>query len=217
MTRTKKPPSKKALPILPALLIALAVVVLLTASGFGFAANQETHDSFCASCHSQPESTYYQRSTAAQPVDLASYHTTQNVQCINCHSGLGVTGRLAAELLGARNAMKWYTGTAVQPAPLTVAINDENCLKCHQDVTQKNFSPKENLPGAGRGDEGGLNNHWHVFLARWQASDPNAATCVSCHPAHSTDGSSQTGYMNLQTVQDVCQACHQNLNTEGGG
>jgi nitrate/TMAO reductase-like tetraheme cytochrome c subunit len=220
MTRNKKSHTKKPFPVVLVLLIALAAVVLLTAGGFGFAASQETHDSFCASCHSQPETTYYQRSTAAQPVDLASYHTTQQVECINCHSGVGLTGRLAAELLGARNAMKWYTGTAVQPAPLTVSINDENCLKCHQDVTQRNFSPKENLTapgGRGEDDEDGRNNHWHVFLARWQAADPNAATCVSCHPGHTTDGSPQSGYMNTQTVQEVCQACHQNLGREGGG
>jgi predicted CXXCH cytochrome family protein len=216
----KKSRSKKPFPIVTALLLALAVAILLTAGGFGFAASQESHDPFCASCHSQPETTFYQHSTAAQPVDMASFHTTQNTQCISCHSGAGITGRMAAELLGARNAMKWYTGTAVQPAPLTVAIGDQNCLKCHQDVTQRNFSPKEQmtLPGGqGGGREGGRNNHWHEFLARWQAADPNAGTCVSCHSGHMTDGNPQNGFMNDQTVQAVCQACHQVLRTEGGG
>jgi hypothetical protein len=220
MASKKNSSDKKSFPILPAVLIALAAAVLLTAGGFGFAATQETHDSFCASCHSQPEATFFQRSTAAQPVDLASFHTTQNVQCIGCHAGPGISGRMAAEMLGARNAMKWYTGTAVQPAPLTVAIKDKNCLKCHQEVTQRNFTPKENLSapgGRGEGGEGGRNNHWHTFLARWQAADPNAATCVSCHPGHTTDGNPQNGFMNPQTVQAVCEACHRVLRTEDGG
>jgi nitrate/TMAO reductase-like tetraheme cytochrome c subunit len=62
------------------------------------------HDQFCASCHTQPESIFFQRSTGALAVDLASFHTTQKTRCIDCHSGPGLFGRMQAELLGARNA-----------------------------------------------------------------------------------------------------------------
>ena len=41
----------KTSPILIALLAAFGLAVILTASGFAFAATQETHDSFCSSCH----------------------------------------------------------------------------------------------------------------------------------------------------------------------
>ncbi len=106
-------------PIMKVGIAALGVAILLTASGFTFAATRETHDSFCASCHTQPESTFYQRSVDPQPVDLASAHTPKNTRCIDCHSGVGVFGRVQAELLGAHNALAYYTHTAVQPAKLT--------------------------------------------------------------------------------------------------
>ena len=182
--------------LLKALLAAFGLAALMTAGGFAFAATQEQRNSFCASCHTQPETTFYQRSLAAQPVDLASAHMPQSAQCIDCHSGSGVTGRLQAELLGAHNALLFYTGQAVQPAKLTQRINDESCLKCHQSVT---------TAGTGR------NNHFHAFLARWQAADPNAGTCVSCHGGHSTDGSAQTRFMNDVQTRTVCEACHRVL------
>ena len=128
---------KKSFPYLPVVLALLAFGVLMIAGGFTFAATQESHDSFCASCHTQPELTFYQRSTDAQPVDLASFHTTKDTRCIDCHSGAGVPGRMGAEMLGAHNALAWYSGTAVQPAKLTSPIGDENCLKCHQDLLNR--------------------------------------------------------------------------------
>jgi NapC/NirT cytochrome c family, N-terminal region len=189
--------------------------VVFTAVGFTFAANQEQHDSFCASCHTQPETTFYQNSTAAQPVDLASFHTTRQTRCIDCHSGAGLLGRVRAELIGARNAAKWYSGTAVQPAVLTFPIGDGNCLKCHQAVTQRGFVPQEQItvPGSqsGEGEGGGRSGHWHQFMARWQAAAPNAGTCVSCHGGHTTGAAAQSGFMNAQNVQDTCNACHQVL------
>jgi nitrate/TMAO reductase-like tetraheme cytochrome c subunit len=144
------------------LLIACGVALLFTAGGFSFAATKETHDNFCASCHTQPESTFYQRSIAAQAVDLASIHTAKSVRCIDCHSGVGVIGRIQAEMLEAHNALAFYTGTAVQPAILTKPVGDDSCLKCHQNVT---FDRSRN-------------NHFHAFLARWQAVDPNASTLL---------------------------------------
>lgn len=206
-------PRKKYLLSIPALAVLAALAVSLTVGGFTFAASQETHDSFCASCHTQPETTFYQRSTTNPPVDLASFHSTQNTLCIDCHSGQGIFGRVQAELMGARNAAKWYTGTAVQPAVLTYAIGDQNCLKCHQDVSERGFTPKEQItvPGVrtrGEEDEGGQ-GHWHTFMARWQATTASAGTCVSCHSGHATGSTAQSGFMNAQNVLDTCDACHQ--------
>ena len=200
-------------PIFGAVIVA---ALLAVAGGFAFVANQESHDSFCSSCHTQPETVYYQREVAGQPVDLASFHTTQNTQCIACHSGQGVLGRISAELQGTHNAFLWYTGRAVQPAVSTEPIGDGNCLKCHQAVTQRGYIAQEqiSLPGVnggGREHEEGRTNHWHEFLSRWQAVDSNAGTCASCHAGHATSGSTQTGFMNAQNVQQVCNACHRVL------
>jgi len=64
-----------------------------------------------------------------------------------------------AELLGAHNALAFYTKTAVQPAKLTRPIGDENCVKCHQNVL-----PNRNM-----------NNHF-TFPSKMAVDGPNAAT-----------------------------------------
>ena len=213
------PPKPNKFPFLTVAVAVIALGVIFTVGGFTFAATQEQHDSFCSSCHSQPESTFYQRSTASQPSDMASFHTAQETKCIDCHSGVGMQGRISAELMGARNALFWYTGTAKQPAPVTIPIGDANCLKCHQDVVQRGFTPKEQITVAGGGGRGreGRNNHWHEMLTRWQSASPTAATCTSCHNGHNSGGTAQTGFMVDQTVQVQCDACHQVLRREGGG
>ena len=179
----------------PVLIIPLAVVaaiLVLGGAGFAFAASQEETNSFCASCHSQPESTYYQRFRAATAVDLASDHyIKKQTKCIDCHSGNGLGGRLSAMMMGARNAALWFSGTARQPAPLDFPIPDENCLKCHQTVVTQ-ADP----------------NHFHMLLQQWQAADPSAATCVSCHGGHATDGDPSIALVNVSRTQLVCNACH---------
>ena len=212
MNKEPSAPRKKRFPWLLIVVIGLVGGVALTAGGFAYAANQETNDPFCASCHSEPETTYFQRSTAKAPVDLASFHTPQKTHCIDCHAGPGLSGRVSAELKGARNAFKWYTGTAVQPAVAAAPIGDPNCLKCHRIVTLRDFTPQENITVPGgrerQRDEEGDANHWHVLLAKWQAADPNAGGCVNCHPGHSTNVNVKNGMINDQVVEDECDACH---------
>jgi predicted CXXCH cytochrome family protein len=108
-------------------------------------------------------------------------------------------GRIQAEMMGARNALLWYTHTAVQPAKVTYPIGDANCLKCHSEVTLARDQ----------------NNHFHYFLARWQAADGNAGKCISCHGGHSTDGTADSAFLTESQVTPVCQACHQLLQVGG--
>ncbi len=195
----KKRPLKqrRRWPWLVALAIPFAIVILGAASGV-VAMQFENHDDFCASCHSEPESTYVQRA-AATPTDLASFHGSKDVRCIDCHSGPGfIPGRVNALFLGARDLAAWTMGRAAQPAVSTRPIEDANCLKCHADVIARRD----------------FNNHFHVFLAQWQARDPNAASCVSCHQAHHTDGEAQLQFLNRTTATNVCQACHAVLRNE---
>jgi len=207
-SKSKKTAIKKTIPWTIIVIAALAVILIPT-GGFAFAASQEAHDPFCGSCHTQPESTYLERSTASQSVDLASFHTTEKTRCIDCHSGQGVLGRLGAEMMGAGNALKWYTGTAVQPAPLTKPLSDSNCLKCHDQVTQRGYVPKNNiLQGGNREAE---NGHWHFFLTRWQSQSANAGHCVDCHNGHATDGEATLVYLNQQHTELVCDSCHRTL------
>ena len=172
--------------IVPLVLVVLSAATAVTAMQF------ENHDDFCASCHSEPEQTFFQREASAS-TDLASFHSAQDVRCIDCHSGPGlVPGRISALTLGARDLLVWISGHAQQPAVHTRPIDDANCLKCHQQVTQQRD----------------FNNHFHVFLSRWQARDTNAATCISCHQSHHTDGEAQLAFLNRDHTVSVCQSCH---------
>jgi predicted CXXCH cytochrome family protein len=193
-----KPPVKKRrklwlLALIPVVLIVLGVTTVATAMSF------ENHDDFCASCHSEPESTYFKREAAA-PTDLASFHSTKQTNCIDCHSGVGlIPGRIESFMLGTKDLIAWNLGRATQPAVHTAPIADVNCLKCHTDLLKQQ----------------NMNNHFHIFLSRWQARDKNAATCVSCHQSHNTNGEVQLGFLNRDTTTNVCQSCHRALG-EGG-
>ena len=213
-----QPPESTAKKPFRIFLVLVAVVVLgvfLSAAGFAYAATQESHDPFCGSCHTQPESTYLQQAESAQDASLASYHAAQSTRCIDCHSGRGILGRMQAELMGARNAFKWYTGTAVQPAVLTSPIGGGNCLKCHDQVTRRGYTPKKqfSLPGLRieeeEGEEGG-SNHWHEQFSRWQAVSA-AASCVGCHAGHAEGLDAELGYLDSRSVQAGCDACHRLL------
>ena len=169
------------------LLALLLIAVLTGATAMQF----ENRDSFCASCHSEPETQYFQRE-ASNPVDLASFHATKATRCIDCHSDQGLPGRVTALSLGAKDLFAFVSNHYTQPAPLTRKIADGNCLKCHADISQKqDFS-----------------NHFHIFLPKWQSLDPNAASCVDCHQAHVTNGDASIGFLNQDTTSQVCQRCH---------
>lgn len=176
-------------------LVGAFVLLALGSGGFLVAAHMEDDDTFCASCHTQPESTYVSRAQAGQPTDLASYHTGAGdtpTKCIDCHSGSGVPGRAAAMTLGAFDLVSYLTGNARQPAPLTNPISDANCLKCHADTAATRD----------------FNRHFHRFLSQWQAADPQAGTCVSCHTGHATDGDPTLVFLNEQHTVAVCERCH---------
>ena len=199
-TRSAKQVKKSRRKRIVVLAMIIPLVLLVLGSGTAVTAMQfENHDDFCASCHSEPEQTYFQREASAS-ADLASFHSTKDVHCIDCHSGPGlIPGRINALTLGAKDLIAWTMGTAKQPAVHTRPIDDANCLKCHEQVTQQRD----------------FNNHFHVFLSRWQARDTNAATCVSCHQSHHTDGEAQLAFLNRDHTVTVCQSCHQALG-EGG-
>ncbi len=182
--------------------------VMLAGGGLAVAAHQEEDDRFCASCHTQPESTYFERSIAAATVDLATAHKHKNIRCIDCHSGEGLQGRVTAELMGASNALKWYTGTATQPAPLLYPVEDSHCVKCHVEVLTESHdtSIKTRLFGP--------KGHYHSYLTQWKETDSQAANCVSCHFGHALGGTTKTTWIVTNEINKQCDACHKALNRE---
>lgn len=187
--------------------IAICAALVLGVGGFSFVAAQEEQDSFCASCHTEPESTYYDRSLAPEMVDLATAHRhTKETRCIDCHAGIGLVGRVEAQLMGARNAVMWYTGSATQPAPLTIPVGDDHCVKCHAEVKTEQFDMEV------RSKIFGPRSHYHAYLDQWKASDPQAtANCTACHSGHNLGGTDKTTWLVPATVQTVCEACHKVL------
>lgn len=197
--KTKRHQRKKPR-VPPIVLVAiLAIVIIVPTTAMGVSFQMEDRDSFCASCHTQPEETYYQRSIASTQVDLASAHKIKSVRCIDCHSGAGLSGRLGAIYVGTGDLVRWVTHTARQPAPVLYPIHDGNCLKCHAatPATQD------------------FNRHFHAFLSKWQAIDPNAAGCVDCHTSHTTDGDPSLGFLQQERTVAVCQRCHQAVGAGG--
>jgi predicted CXXCH cytochrome family protein len=177
----------------------LGILMVITVGAYITGTQLEEHDNFCASCHTQPEDQFYTRSLESTSQDLASFHTTKGVLCIQCHAGKGLIGRSLGLAAGAQDLVAFYSGHYPQPAKLEEPMPDSNCTRCHADVlTKQDFS-----------------NHFHVFLARWRAVDPkNVASCVSCHSSHSTTGLASDMYLMQDSTLQICQRCHASV---GGG
>lgn len=176
------------------ILLGLSFFVGIAATSVGVSVKMENNDAFCAGCHTEPESAYVARAQAADSGDLAAHHAhlKKGVGCIECHSGEGIKGRANALKLGARDLVSYGGGNYPQPAPLTWAIPDGNCTKCHSDIFQSR----------------GFNNHFHFLLPRWQKSKPQAAaSCVACHSSHTQDADAQ-GFLNKQRTVKQCNNCH---------
>jgi nitrate/TMAO reductase-like tetraheme cytochrome c subunit len=201
----------------------LALAAALTVSHY------EESDPFCASCHTVPEVTYYDRAQDAKASgepypDLSSAHygNDNGFRCIDCHRGdEKLFHRVTALTLGARDTLIWLTGQsdpAIEKSELVVPfLLTGACVKCHE---------KSLL-------EVGFNNHFHNKLPdafrAWvhggmltRPVDLPQATleltpirttvlCVDCHRAHiHIEGSERTAYLDLvNNVYPTCVRCHQ--------
>ena len=178
-----------------AILISAAVIVFGLAIPAG-AMQLENHDSFCASCHTEGELTFFNRSLAPADgsTDLASFHAAKHAaRCIDCHTGPGLIGRYGGLMAGSTDLVSYFSGHYPQPAALEEPYPDANCLKCHADISEKKD----------------FNNHFHVFLSQWQSLDPkNAGSCVDCHASHDTTNDANAMFLNKTKTEQVCQKCH---------
>jgi len=185
---------------------ALVLLVIAGAGGTLYAAHLENSDSFCTSCHTEPEATFYQRAQATPATDLASAHGLKGVHCIQCHSGDGMMGRLDGMKLGARDLSVYLQGNYRQPSVLTQPYGDVQCVKCHDNIYQ----------------DRSFNNHFHKLLPQLTKVFPGQSiTCIECHQGHSTKGEQKLAFLNRDTTGQVCQKCHRvagaGEGSEGGG
>lgn len=158
-------------PLILAAILA-GVALILAAGATTTVLHLEEQDTFCVSCHTAPEITYYNRAQAAIVgqwpfIDLSSAHyaasvasqatnpTTTAFACIDCHRGDdSPTHRILTLTLGGRDALIWLTGqddptiekgpdTAIVPHLLNAA-----CIDCHTDALLTV----------------GFDNHFHNYL-----------------------------------------------------
>ncbi len=214
----------------------IGLVLILLIVPLPVASALEERDTFCISCHTAPEETYYARAQQGQAhalpyLDLASAHygeAEEGFRCIDCHRGnAGLGDRARTLALGAWDALIFLTGQA-DPVieKLTTGapgLVQNSCLECHTDTLLVV----------------GFNNHFHNHLPlayqAWQAGGqlvappeiPNADTsqlvasiteinCLDCHQAHRhLPGSESFFFLDVYgVIYPSCVQCHQD---EGKG
>ena len=190
--------SIKRVLILGAMIAGLTVV--LPVFSVVAAIQLENRDSFCGSCHTEPEATYLARSTAAAS-DLASSHAHGEVRCIDCHSGKGISGRMGSLAQGSLDLLAYLQDDYRQPARSRHPLGDAACLKCHLPTDMA--AP----------DESGLLNgsHYHLaaYLGEWQSrASGEDSRCGQCHQPHALGGDSSQGFLAGAVLNPACEGCH---------
>lgn len=135
-----------------------------------FAEFVESNDSFCASCHVQPEKQYYLNSLQMIPRDLASFHAKKDINCIDCHSKPWITGRLISQFHGFKNFLTYKSGDFQKFNKTTNPVGSQACTKCHSDLFWST-------------DRSG-HHHSPPMQAEWEQKGGPQNTCESCHDSH---------------------------------
>ncbi len=173
----------------------------LAASLYTVGIRLESNDSFCASCHVEPEVAYFNQSLrSAQPVTLAALHAGKNTRCIDCHSRKWLPGRLWAQWGGLQNLLAYRSGNYRSPSVTTRPVGDGGCSKCHSDVTWVSERP----------------GHYHSpwLRQRWRLAGGPMNTCEVCHPSHMVITNESGRFMDLDRIETQCDACHEATGNE---
>jgi hypothetical protein len=163
----------------------------------------ERHDPFCGGCHLPPETAFVERSMSTTPVDLAAAHALstdgERVQCVDCHGGPGLGGKIGALRTGARDLASWLqgdfvvVGTEYMPlGGLAKPLDDGICAACHGETLQN----------------GAFDNHFHALLDDEDA--PPDLRCTACHEAH-VRRPDQPYFLTEASVAPGCERCHDRM------
>lgn len=178
-----------------------AVGFVLMAGVYTAGVRLEANDRFCASCHVEPERTYYQASLEPdQATSLAAFHAGVRTRCIDCHSRRWIPGRLWAQLGGLQNLLAYRSGDYTNPNVTTRPVGDGGCSKCHSDLTWVSERP----------------GHYHSpwLRRRWRAAGGPGNTCEACHPSHESIASTDDRFRDAGRIQAQCDACHDTTGKE---
>jgi len=185
--------------LIRSLLILGAAGLILAIGVYTVGIQTENNDGFCASCHTEPEATYYQASLKASvPTTLAVFHAKAHTRCIDCHSRQFIPGRVWGLWGGLHNLIAFKTGNYNDPATITRPVGDGGCTKCHSDLTWGNERP----------------GHYHSPELRraWKAANGPVGTCDACHPSHQSAAMGNR-FMNINHLTSQCDACHKATGT----
>ena len=175
--------------------LGLATATLLLAAAvrpLGLSAQQP--DEGCVSCHQgldEPE--------LSEPVRrfAQDIHSARGFGCVSCHGGDGTTEGPEAKA-AAHDPAKGFIG---KPELWGVV---EVCGSCHSDADfMRHYNPSLRVDQVA---EYRTSVHGHRLL---EEQDPNVATCVSCHVAHSAKPASDpTSSVHPANVPETCGRCH---------
>lgn len=172
------------------LLLGIGLGALLAAGAGAFVSHQEEKNTFCASCHVEPEGEFVGRLSRRDPeaIDLTErHHRLKAVRCIDCHRGEGLRGRIGSLVAGARNTAPFLVGLHQNPGRLRGPFPNDLCVKCHEKVFE----------------ERGFPNHVHSTIPASKLD----IRCATCHPSHRV-GEEKALFMEKEFVYPVCNACH---------
>lgn len=160
------------------------ILTLLLTLGFIIVAGSvyTSTSSSCTNCHEM--NTRYVSWTRS---------THARVECMDCHSGVGWKGYVAAKVGGARRMLVHVTGHI---GNIVAHVEDEVCLKCH-------FFSKEpfyQYPAEAINDPLIMPSDLH----RLHFKDPDS-TCMTCHQGL-VHGSLSGG---IPIKKETCINCHQ--------
>ena len=211
-------------------------LVLLLGLAFPVGSKLEERDTFCISCHTVPEETYFARAaetlagSAEYPPDLSSAHYAVEdgpaFRCIDCHRGdQSLDHRWQTFLLGARDAFVWLSGQA-DPAIEKVhagepVLLNAGCVGCHTETLLElgfNNHYHNQMRAAGMLAEDGLQpfappEGLPGTLFTEPAEVDSSVDCIDCHQAHRTipDGD-LTLYLDVEGVMfPACVDCHEEV------
>jgi len=160
----------------------ILVLVVLAALGLAAASAYTSTSTFCTNCHEMTTRyVSWTRSTHAQ------------VECMDCHSGVGLGGYLKAKVNGVRQVVQHYFGRV---GNIAVHVHDPVCLKCHYFSTDPHYVY---LPDF-QNDPLFVPDKLH--RAHFEDED---STCTTCHEGM-VHGSVVTGGVSMD--REVCETCH---------
>lgn len=197
------------------LLVGFFALIMLGSLSFVVASALEEHDTFCISCHTAPEITYYNRAyyaldhpTEAIP-DLSTvhYHAAQTAnaepfKCIDCHRGdSSLPHRITTVALGAYDALIYLAGqddpTIEKQRTKTGWLANASCATCHSEALLK---------------LDGINNHFHTYLPQAQAVFLRGGSLTigaGLQEALAESGNPPPTSLEIIEVQLFCSDCHQ--------